>query len=162
MGQSGGRPENAIVCSLRRHLGDADPYQPHNRGFTESLIHGGGIAGSSGIRSNGSYNDMLIRHNGQFVQTRGFCTDVFFGQAMQWMKREHDAGKPFFACIFPNAPHGPWSAPEQYAKRYEDIAKDPKAKRKAGSFAMISNVDDNMGLLMEKLDELALIPQKFQ
>lgn len=34
---------------------------------------------------------------------------------------------------------------------YEDID-DPKDKQKAGFFAMISNVDDNMGLLMEKLD----------
>jgi len=138
------------------HLGDADPYQPHNRGFDESLIHGGGIAGSSGIRSNGSYADMLIRHNGQFVQTRGFCTDVFFGRAMQWMKEKHDTGKPFFACIFPNAPHGPWSAPEKYAKMYADVEDDADAKGKTGFFAMISNVDDNIGLLMKKLDEWEL------
>jgi len=134
------------------HLGDADPYQPHNRGFDESLIHGGGIAGSSGIRSNGSYFDMIIRHNGQFVQTRGFCTDVFFGQAMRWMKQQHDASKPFLACIFPNAPHGPWSAPDKYAKMYE-YNREPAHKQKAGFFAMISNIDDNMGLLMKKLDE---------
>lgn len=134
------------------HLGDSDPYQPHNRGFDESLIHGGGIAGSSGIRSNGSYFDMLIRHNGEFVQTKGFCTDVFFGQAMHWMKQQHDAKQPFLACIFPNAPHGPWSAPEKYLKMYEDI-EDPKHREKAGFFAMISNIDDNMGLLMQKLDE---------
>lgn len=133
------------------HLGDSDPYQPHNRGFDESLIHGSGILGA-GIRSNGSYKDMLIRHNGKFVQTRGFCTDVFFGQAMQWMKQEHDGGKPFFACIFPNAPHGPWKAPVKYAKMYEGI-ENPRDKGKAGFFAMISNVDDNVGLLMESLDE---------
>ncbi len=135
------------------HLGDSDPYQPHNRGFTESLIHGGGIAGASGIRSNGSYKDMLIRHNGQFVQTRGFCTDVFFGRAIQWMKQEHDAGKPFFACIFPNAPHAPWSVPEKYAEMVTYAKDDPKAKGKTGFFAMISNVDDNMGWLMQKLEE---------
>ena len=134
------------------HLGDADPYQPHKRGFDESLIHGGGIAGSSGIRSNGSYKDMLIRHNGRFVQTRGFCTDVFFGRAMHWMKEVHEEGRPFFACIFPNAPHGPWSAPEKHAKVYEGI-KDPKHREKAGFFAMISNIDDNMGVLMKRLDE---------
>ena len=134
------------------HLGDEEPYQPHMRGFDESLIHGGGIAGSSGIRSNGSYKDMLIRHNGKFVQTHGFCTDVFFGQAMSWMKQQHEADKPFLACIFPNAPHGPWSAPEDSKKLYDGI-EDPTAASKAGFFAMISNIDDNMGLLMEKLDE---------
>ncbi|MFC5051368.1 arylsulfatase [Rubritalea spongiae] len=133
------------------HLGDKDPYQPHMRGFDESLIHGGGIAGSSGIRSNGSYKDMLIRHNGRFVQTHGFCTDVFFGHAMQWMKQQHDAQKPFLACIFPNAPHGPWSAPEEYKKLYDGI-EDPTAASKAGFFAMISNIDDNMGLLMKNLE----------
>ena len=134
------------------HLGDEEPYQQHMRGFDESLIHGGGIAGSSGIRSNGSYKDMLIRHNGKFVQTHGFCTDVFFGQAMSWMKQQHEADKPLLACIFPNAPHGPWSAPEDSKKLYDGI-EDPTAASKAGFFAMISNIDDNMGLLMEKLDE---------
>ncbi|CAA6692160.1 MULTISPECIES: arylsulfatase [unclassified Lentimonas] len=134
------------------HLGDEDPYQPHMRGFDESLIHGGGIAGASGIRTNGSYTDMLIRHNGQFVQTHGFCTDVFFGQAMNWMKAQHDAKKPFLACIFPNAPHGPWSAPEKYIKLYDTI-EDPSDAQKAGFFAMISNIDDNVGLLMEKLEQ---------
>lgn len=134
------------------HLGDSDPYQPHKRGFDESLIHGGGIAGSSGIRTNGSYFDMLIRHNGKFVQTKGFCTDVFFGQAMHWMKQRHDEGKPFLACVFPNAPHGPFNAPEKYLKLYEDV-ENAKHREKAGFFGMISNIDDNMGLLIKKLDD---------
>ena len=134
------------------HLGDTDPYQPHRRGFTESLIHGGGIAGSSGIRSNGSYNDLLIRHNGKFVQTQGFCTDMFFAHSLKWVKEQADANTPFFLCLLPNAPHGPFNAPAESLALYQDI-EDPAHKDKAGFFGLISNIDDNMGLLMRKLDE---------
>lgn len=134
------------------HLGDDDPYQPHNRGFDETLIHGSGIAGASGIRSNGSYVDMLIRHNGTFVQTEGFCTDVFFNQSLAWMRKQQKAEKPFFSLIFTNAPHGPFNAPKKYLDMYKDI-ENPKHLEKAGFFGLINNIDDNVGLLMEKLDD---------
>jgi arylsulfatase A-like enzyme len=93
------------------HLGDEDAYQPEHRGFDEVFIHGaGGIGqnfpGTQGAVPGTSYFDPIIKHNGTFVQTSGFCTDVFFQQALSWIKDCHDAGKPFFAYIPTNAP--PW------------------------------------------------------
>ena len=65
------------------HLGDEGPYQPENRGFDESFIHGaGGIGqkfpGSCADVPGNTYFDPVFRHNGKFVKTKGYCTDVLF------------------------------------------------------------------------------------
>ncbi len=141
------------------HLGDEDPYQPENRGFDEVFIHGAGGIGqayesscadfptNSGERR---YFDPVIKHNGVAVKTKGFCTDVFFKQALGWIKSRKDHDQPFFAYISTNAPHGPMIAPEQYRQRFLDLEYDEKL---AGYFGMIENIDQNMGLLMSKLKE---------
>jgi len=138
------------------HLGDEEPYQPHHRGFTEAFIHGAGGIGQAYDCScadappnqNHRYFDNVIRHNGTFVQTRGFCTDVFFQAALGWIKERKDSGKPFFAYITPNAPHGPMIAPEKYKQRFLAMGFDANS---AGRMGMLENIDDNVGLLMEKL-----------
>jgi len=134
------------------HLGDEEQHRPQNRGFNEVLVHGSGIAGASGIRSNNSYFDLILRHNGKFVQTEGFCTDMFFNQSLAWMREQQKAGKPFMSLIFTNAPHGPFNAPQKYLDMYKDI-EDPKHREKAGFFGLITNIDDNMGILMQKMKE---------
>jgi arylsulfatase len=69
---------------------------------------------------------------------------------MGWMKKMKDQGKPFFAYITTNAPHGPFIAPPQNAKRFTDLG---FSERDAGFYGMIENIDQNMGRLMSKLDE---------
>jgi len=137
------------------HLGDADPYQPHNRGFDEAFIHGaGGIGqrfpGAQGDAPGTGYFNPIIKHNNSFVKTEGYCTDVFFRQALGWIKNCGD--KPFFAYIPTNAPHGPFIVDKKYSDPYAD-----KCKGKSVPFyGMIANIDENMGLLMKKLDEWSL------
>lgn len=128
------------------HLGDDTPYQPGSRGFDEVFIHGGGGIGQGWDAPGNTYFDPIIRHNGTFVKTSGFCTDVFFAEATRWMKQCHRTDKPFFAYLSLNAPHGPFHAPEDYLKQY-DNGKD------SGFFGMITNIDDNMGTLMGRLEE---------
>lgn len=135
------------------HLGDEEPYQPHNRGFDEAFIHGGGgigqtFPGSCADAPGNKYFDPAIRHNGKFVKTTGYCTDIFFRQALGWIKTNRD--KRFFAYITTNAPHGPFICPEQYSKPYKDKA---KSARTAAFYGMIANIDDNIGRLVQKLDE---------
>lgn len=138
------------------HLGEADEYQPGSRGFDEVFIHGAGgigqnFAGSQGDVPGNSYFDPTIRHNGSFVKTKGFCTDVFFQESLRWIREQKE--KPFFAYIPTNAPHGPFLAPEEYKELYRDDLDDDAMR---AFFGMITNIDDNMGLLMEKLDEWGL------
>ena len=42
-------------------------------------------------------------HNGQFEKTSGYCTDLFFAQAMKWMEAKRAAKQPFFAYLPLNA-----------------------------------------------------------
>ena len=135
------------------HLGDEDAYQPGRRGFDEVFIHGaGGIGqsypGSCGDAPGNSYFDPVIRHNGIFEKTKGYCTDVFFSRAIAWMEERKDKGR-FFAYVTPNAPHDPLHVPEEYEKRY--TGKVPPAVAKV--YGMIENIDDNVGRLLAKLAE---------
>tara|TARA_R110002096_G_scaffold32166_11_gene93739 strand:- start:754 stop:2232 length:1479 start_codon:yes stop_codon:yes gene_type:complete len=142
------------------HLGDPDEYQPYNRGFSETFIHGAGGIGQAyegscadfppNREAEGKYFDNVILHNDTIVKTKGFCTDVFFEAALGFIKKNHESGTPFFAYITPNAPHGPMLAPEKNKKRFLDDGWDEST---AGRYGMIENIDENFGLLMEKLDE---------
>lgn len=140
------------------HLGDEDPYQPHNRGFDETFIHGAGGIGQSfpGTQSDApgtSYFDPIIKHNNRFVKTQGYCTDVFFRQTLAWIGEQKDkSDTPFFAYVPTNAPHGPYHVEQ----RYKDVYKDKCGDRSAAFFGMIANIDENMGVLMQKLDEWKL------
>src|SRR3989442_12629651 len=88
------------------HLGDEDAYQPGRRGFDEVFIHGaGGIGqtypGSGGDAPGNTYFDPFLLHNGKFEKTEGFCTDVFFAQALRWIDSKRGLPEPFFAYLAP-------------------------------------------------------------
>ena len=142
------------------HLGDEDAHQPYSRGFSETFIHGAGGIGQAyegscadfppNRETEGRYFDNVILHNDTIVQTEGFCTDVFFQAGLGWIKQQHEAQTPYFAYITLNAPHGPMLAPERYRNKWLDQGWDANT---AGRYGMIENIDENMGLLVQKLDE---------
>jgi arylsulfatase len=118
------------------------------------FIHGaGGIGqtypGSCGDAPDNSYFNPAIRHNGKFKKTKGYCTDVFFEQAINWMDARRKKKAPFFAYITPNAPHAPLDCPEEYVKHYAGKVDANTAK----FYGMIENIDDNFGKLLAKLNE---------
>ena len=140
------------------HLGDEEPYQPHKRGFDEAFIHGAGGIGQAYACScadapENKYFDPVIRHNGSFVRTKGFCTDIFFTAALGWIKAQKDKDAPFFACITTNAPHGPFIAPPKNRDRFMELG---FSETHAGFYGMIENIDENMGRLAGKLEEWGL------
>lgn len=135
------------------HLGDEPAYQPDRRGFDEVFIHGGGgigqsYSGSCGDVPGNKYFDPVIKHNGRFEKTKGFCTDVFTRQAMKWMASVKDQ-KPFFCYIPYNAAHEPLSCPPEYIKPYAGKVSDTVAT----FYGMLANIDDNIGQLLAKLKE---------
>lgn len=138
------------------HLGDEDTYQPGRRGFDEVFVHGGGgigqtFPGSCGDAPGNGYFDPVIRHNGRFVKTRGYCTDVFFSQALAWIEAQRAAGRPFFAYLTPNAPHDPFISPgPAYEAPYRDKGLSTNA---VAYYAMIANIDENVGRLLARLRE---------
>ncbi len=139
------------------HLGDEDSYQPDRRGFDEVFIHGAGGIGQSYVGSCGdapgnTYFNPAIKHNGKFEKTEGYCTDVFFNQATKWIETRSKEKEPFFAWIATNAPHTPLQVRPEDEKLYEGKVPPPTAK----FFGMIANIDDNVGRLMKRLNELGL------
>ena len=139
------------------HLGDEADRRPDKRGFDETFIHGaGGIGqsypGSCGDAPGNRYFDPVILHNGKFVRTQGYCTDVFFAQAIRWLEAQQARKTPFFAYLTPNAPHAPLDVPLAYAQPYLGKVATNVAK----FYGMIANIDQNVGRLLDRLDTLGL------
>jgi arylsulfatase len=138
------------------HLGDEEAYRPESRGFDEVFIHGGGGIGQTypgtcgDAPGNTNINPTLL-HNGKFERTTGYCTDLFFAQALKWMDAKRGTKQPFFAYIPLNAAHGPHVIPEEYYKPY--LGKAGVNEDTAKFFGMIENVDTNFGVLLGKLKE---------
>jgi len=127
------------------HLGDGEAYLPQHRGFDEVLMHGAGGIGQVNLgdfppNGDNKYFDNVLLHNNTIVQTRGFCTDLFFQAALAWIKKQQESGKPYFAYIALNAPHGPMIAPDNYKKRFLEEGYDENT---AARYGMIENIDDN-------------------
>lgn len=159
------------------HLGDNYPMRPHDQGFDMALVHrGGGLGQPSDPPGGSSYFDPILFRNGIAEKTQGWCTDVYFNQTMQWIDTL-DKSKPFFVYLPTNAPHGPFGevpeAPYQYYKS-QNIANqyfpqtpghplpnfDDKPRQgvqpddtTARIFAMVENVDTNVGRLFDYLDQ---------
>jgi arylsulfatase len=137
------------------HLGDEAEYQPNRRGFDEVFIHGGGgigqtYPGSCGDAPGNEYFDPTILHNGVFEKTKGYCTDIFYKSAINWIDTQRKKEKPFFCYIPTNAPHAPYIARPEDKALYQEkgLAKDTES-----FFGMIHNIDQNIGQLLAKLDQ---------
>ena len=138
------------------HLGDEEAYRPENRGFDEVYIHGGGgigqiYPGSCGDAPGNTNIDPALWHNGKFEKTKGYCTDLFFAQALKWIDAKRGAKQPFFAYIPLNAAHGPHVVPKEYYEQY--LGKPGVTEEMAKFFGMVENVDTNFGKLLAKLKE---------
>ncbi len=133
------------------HLGDNFPYRPEDRGFEDVYRHGGGGVGQTPDVWDNAYFDGGYFHNGKIVPAKGFCTDVFFDQANQYITKCAQQNKPFLAYISTNAPHGPLHCPQKYMDMYKG-----QPARTAAFLGMITNIDDNIGKTRDLLKELGL------
>ncbi|BCX46743.1 N-acetylgalactosamine-6-sulfatase [Haloferula helveola] len=131
------------------HLGDNYPFRPQDRGFDEVYCHGGGGVSQTPDYWDNAYFDGHYFHNGKAVPAKGFCTDVFFDAASDFIRSSVKEGKPFFTYLATNAPHGPLHAPQEEIDRYKD-----QNEALATFYAMITNIDTNVGKLRKLLDEL--------
>ncbi len=141
------------------HLGDNFPYSPDRRGFGESLWFPSSHIGSVPDHWGNDYFDDTYFHNGKPQAMTGYCTDVFFEEAMAWMDKAAKANHPFFTYLSLNAPHAPWFAPGADVQEMEAAiansqfaSLEPKLKNNLVRYlAMIRRVDVNVGRLMHYL-----------
>ncbi len=133
------------------HMGDNYPFRPEDRGFTEVLRHGGGGVGQTPDYWDNAYFDGSYFHNKTPVPVKGYCTDVYFQYAKDFIEAQTKADKPFLAYICTNAPHSPNHAPVKSAEPYAEHGVSV-----ANFFGMVANIDDNVGAMREWLDEKGL------
>ncbi|MES2881647.1 MAG: sulfatase [Bacteroidota bacterium] len=132
------------------HLGFKPEFSPIKNGFDEFFgFHGGGI---DYVSHSGPKKKPDLYENDKAVLVEGYSTDIFTDKAIEFVKRKHD--KPFFLSLQHNAPHWPWQGATDGA--YHDTM-DFKAGGTPQIFAAImKSLDDNIGRLMNSLDETGL------
>ena len=155
------------------HLGDNYPFRPSEQGFDESIIHLAGGIGQVGdftnyYKGNTSYFDPILWKNNKKNQYDGYCSDIFAENAVKFI--EKNKNKPFFCYLSFNAPHTPLQVPKKYYNMYKDLdpevgfideslaskmsEKDKEDARRI--YGMVTNVDDNVGKVLNKLTELGI------
>ena len=155
------------------HLGDNYPFRPSEQGFDESLIHLAGGIGQVGdftnyFKGDTSYFDPILWKNNKQNQYEGYCSDIFAENAIEFI--EKNKNNSFFCYLSFNAPHTPLQVPEKYYNMYKDLdpelgfnddlsdfrmnEKDKKDARKI--YGMVTNIDDNVGKVINKLKELKI------
>jgi arylsulfatase len=131
------------------HLGDSYPNLPHQQGFQEAVYHlGWGITSMADLWQN-DYFDGRFAHNGKLQTYKGYCTDVWFNLAMDWIDKQTKQSEPFFLYLPTNAAHGPHWVPDKYKEPYN-------GRGPAAFFGMMANLDENLGRLDAFLTEKKL------
>lgn len=125
------------------HNGAHFPEDPLGQGFNEFL---GFCAGHWT-----NYFDTKLQHNHAMIHTKGYITDVLTDAALDFIDK--NKATPFLCYIPYNAPHGPFQVPDEYYSKYKQI--DIPDRDKA-IYAMIDNLDENIGRVLQKLDNLDL------
>lgn len=131
------------------HLGTPGNGAPNDRGFDEFYgFHTGCVDYFShryywGEPRTPNYHD-LWRNRTEIFEDGAYLTERLGAEAVDFIGRHRS--HPFYLSLTFNAPHYPMHAPEKYKQRFAGLP----AERRTYA-AMISAVDDAVGLVMEEL-----------
>ena len=143
-----------------------------------------GFQHSASFINQGIYQDCPFEINGEMVPTKGWVDDVSTDLAIDWLKQNHAAGKPFSMVIGYKSPHnrrgGPnlparlrdlyagktsrpvpnLNTPAIYHKPHPETGEYPRGLAENAVhldyLRHIKGIDENLGRLLETLDELKL------
>lgn len=91
-----------------------------------------------------------IYRNYERIDEQEHLTDAITRESIRFMKE--NTNRPFFLMAAYNAPHTPLQAPDQYVEMFKEET-DPV---KRVYYAMIKQLDDAIGRLLDELEELDL------
>jgi len=135
----------ATGCFGKWHLGFTKEHHPLNRGFDEFY----GFLGGAHPYLPASGRSAIMR-GFEPVTKFEFTTKDFAREAISFIERNRN--RPFFVYLSFNAVHTPLQAPEEYIAKFKHIS-DPTRRIFA---AMLSALDDAVGMVLSKLRELKL------
>lgn len=136
------------------HNGMQPPYHPNARGFDDFYGFASGHWGN--------YFSPILEHNGQLVRGEGFLPDDLTNRGIHFIEKHKN--EPFFLYLPYNTPHSPMQVPNVYWDRFKN---KELAMRYTGegneeldftraALAMVENIDDNVGRVMDKLRALEI------
>ncbi|WP_254509476.1 sulfatase-like hydrolase/transferase [Anatilimnocola floriformis] len=130
------------------HLGKGDEHLPMKRGFDEYF----GVFGNPGsyFTPKGFIDSRESSKSIPVADKDFYTTDAFAVRAGNWIEQHKDG--PWFLFLPFNAVHAPHEASEKYLERFKQI-KNPRRQR---FDAMLSAMDDAVGVVLGKLRELKL------
>jgi arylsulfatase A-like enzyme len=129
------------------HLGFAPPYHPLKRGFEEFY---GFLGGSHPYLEPGKKGKPAILRGVEPVEEETYLTEAFAREAAAFVERRK--ADPFFLYLTFNAVHAPIEAPQKYLDRFPSI--EDKTHRTYA--AMLSALDDAVGVVLSKLRETGI------
>ena len=139
------------------HLGAHESLVPERRGFDE--FFGFLIGGHRYFPGDLTINDLTearrqmdgyvtrIYDNGKRIDTKKYLTEELSDNAVQFI--EDNSDNPFFIYLSYNAPHTPLQATERDLERNKHI----EVEKRRTYAAMVSSMDDGIGLILDKLEE---------
>ena len=135
------------------HLGDSYPYGARFRGFDDAIVHYAGGVGQTPDYWGNDYFEDHYNDNGLWRKFQGYCTDVWFREALRFIRESKE--QPFFLYLPTNAAHQtrPHVA-ERYKALYDEVDTNDRLRIFWG---MITNIDDNLGVMMDRLEQWGLM-----
>ena len=139
------------------HLGAHKSLVPEKRGFDE--FFGFLIGGHRYFPEDLTLNDLTearrqmdgyitkIYDNGKRINTKKYLTEELSDNAVKFI--EDNSDNPFFLYLSYNAPHTPLQATTKDLERNKHI----DIKKRQTYAAMVSSMDDGIGLILDKLEQ---------
>ncbi len=128
------------------HVGE-NPYMPENQGFDYNIA-GGPTPGPPNYFS--PYHIKKLPDG----PLHEYITDRVTDEAVKYIDTRKDS--TFFLCLWEFGVHAPFQGKLKYVNEYKDKV-DPRGKQDDPIMAaMIKSVDESVGRVMDKLDELKL------
>jgi arylsulfatase A-like enzyme len=150
------------------HLGFNEPFLPNDRGFDyqygfyeafslyapeddpDIVNHRHDFFASKHIWRQGRTGSCAIRRNHTIIEEDEYLTTRIAEEAVQFLERHRD--ERFFLHVPFSAPHDPFQAPREYYNMFSHV----EDKNKRVYYAMIKALDDGVGTIMQRLQELGL------
>jgi arylsulfatase A-like enzyme len=150
------------------HLGHFDGFLPNERGFQEQYGFYEAFSYYASPRAEGIVNyrhdyfanrhiwrqkrkgSCAIRENNREIHESEYLTFSIARRACDFMETHRE--EPFFLFVPFSAPHTPFQVPQEYYDRFPMVEDDNKRVY----YGMISALDDAVGMIMKRLDELGL------
>lgn len=118
------------------HLGGAPEHRPPNHGFEQSFvqIEGGGDHFGRGQKGDPALEAVTYTENDTLAEfpVGSYSSDVFAERLIDYLPRNAEDDRPFFAYLAFTAPHWPLQAPKDLIEKYEGrYDAGPEALRQA-------------------------------